>query len=160
MEWKKTKVPDTIVSELDPVVIISFTSSETVHDCLGPSIAVAPTEEALELPRQGATAALSLAAASLWVNLAAKKAIGSEAYEKCRGKDEHDTPISPGLYLAGLNCSQLHNITGYFNRYAMWKVKCQEANKSLGSVCVVTGAETKMKITKVAVGPFVNILEL
>ncbi len=55
----------------------------------------------------GATAALSLAAASLWVNLAAKKAIGSEAYEKCRGKDEHDTPISPGLYLAGLNCSQV-----------------------------------------------------
>ena len=55
----------------------------------------------------GATAALSLAAASLWVNQAAKKAIGCEAYEKCRGKDEHDTPISPGLYLAGLNCSQV-----------------------------------------------------
>ncbi len=29
------------------------------------------------------------------------------AYEKCRGKDEHDTAISPGLYLAGLNCSQV-----------------------------------------------------
>ncbi len=38
---------------VDPVVIISFTSSEAVHDCLGPSIAMAPTEEALALPRQG-----------------------------------------------------------------------------------------------------------
>ncbi len=50
----------------------------------------------------GATAALSMAAASLWVNQAAKR-----AYGKCRAKDEHDIPISLGLYLAGLNCSQV-----------------------------------------------------
>ncbi len=55
----------------------------------------------------GATAELSMAAASIWVNKAAKKAIGIDAYDRCRAKDEHDRPISLGLYLAGLNCSQV-----------------------------------------------------
>ena len=39
---------------VDPVVIITFTSSDMVHNCLEDSIVRAPTEEeAIAVPRQG-----------------------------------------------------------------------------------------------------------